>query len=201
MFSQIHNPEPRTSPFPLVPAADLVLLSDEDLMAAYALGDERAFRVLFERHAPALRRAVRRRVDSEDDARDIVQQTLLNVHRARDAFDPQRKLRPWLFAIAMNMVREHHRRAGRRREYPLEAHHLQTSFEPPRVAQQLQAADSLRVAMEALLDNQREVIELRWWQDRSYEEISDMVGASVSAVRVRAHRGYQRLRGALEAQA
>jgi len=179
----------------------LETLDDEALMTAYAVGDERAFRVLFERHAPTLYRAVRRRVDSEDDAHDVVQQTLLNMHRARHAFDPSRKLRPWLFAIAMNMVREHFRRAKRRSEFSLEPHHMQAAIEPRTPVQEMLVADSVHTAMASLLDNQREVIELRWWQGRSYEEISDLVGASVSAVRVRAHRGYQRLRGALEAQA
>ena len=40
----------------------------------------------------------------------------------------------------------------------------------------------------------REVIELHWFENSPYDEIAMIVGASVAAVRVRAHRGYERLR-------
>jgi RNA polymerase sigma-70 factor (ECF subfamily) len=45
-----------------------------------------------------------------------------------------------------------------------------------------------------LPDQQREIIELHWFEDIPYDEIARIVGASVAAVRVRAHRGYERLR-------
>ncbi|MDD9936680.1 MAG: RNA polymerase sigma factor [Myxococcales bacterium] len=167
-------------------------------MAAHAAGDETAFRTLFDRHAPGLLRAVQRRVQSEDDARDVVQQTLLNLHRARNDFNPQRKLKPWLYAIAMNVTREHYRKRYRRNEWSLDAIPKGAPpVDPHDPIADMQVAETVREAMKSLLDNQREVIELRWFQDKSYEEISELVGASVAAVRVRAHRGYERLRGEL----
>src|SRR4051794_26555021 len=78
--------------------------SDEELMAAYIDGDAAAFRGLFERHAAVLYRLARRRLNSDDDARDVVQQTLLQMHRARNDFRRGSRLRPWLFTIAMNLV-------------------------------------------------------------------------------------------------
>ena len=72
-------------------------------------GDEASFRVLFDRFAPVLFRLVRRRLPTEDHARDVVQQTLLHMHRARRDFRADSRLRPWLFTIAMNLVREHYR--------------------------------------------------------------------------------------------
>jgi RNA polymerase sigma-70 factor (ECF subfamily) len=167
-------------------------------MAAPAAGDATAFRTLFDRHAPGLLRAVQRRVQSEEDARDVVQQTLLNVHRARHDFNPERKLKPWLYAIAMNQTREHYRKRYRRNEWSLEAIPKGAPpVDPHNPVEDFHVADTVRKSMTSLLDNQREVIEMRWFQDKSYEEISEAVGASVAAVRVRAHRGYERLRGEL----
>ena len=170
--------------------------SDEELMDAYVAGDAAAFRALFDRHAAVLYRLARRRLSSDDDARDIVQQTLLQVHRARNDFRRGAKLRPWLFTIAMNLVREHYRKHQRRREQPLEsapaaAEPAEESEESDRVRER---AARVRAALASLPDSQREVIELHWFDNSPYDEIALIVGASVAAVRVRAHRGYERLR-------
>src|SRR5262245_45134632 len=89
-------------------------------MARHVAGEGEAFRVLFSRHAPALLGMMRRHVRAEDEAHDLLQQTFLHLHRARNDFRPGSTLKPWLFTIAMNCIREHFRRRGRRKESPLE---------------------------------------------------------------------------------
>jgi len=171
--------------------------SDEALMAAYVAGDAAAFRELFDRYAPQLYRLVRRRVGSDDDARDLVQQALLHMHRARNDFRADSRVRPWLFTIAMNLVREHYRKRGRRKEQPLErdAPLPPDNVETPGTLDEAkERAARVRAALSRLPAQQREVIELHWFEHSPYEEIAAIVGASVAAVRVRAHRGYLRLR-------
>ena len=152
---QSHSP---LDPGPQSPAASATaVLSDEALMAAHAAGDETAFRTLFDRHAPSLLRVVQRRVQSEDDARDVVQQTLLNVHRARHDFNPERKLKPWLYAIAMNLTREYYRKRYRRNEWSLDAIPASAPpVDPHDPVDDLMVAQTVREAMKSLLDNQRE---------------------------------------------
>jgi RNA polymerase sigma factor (sigma-70 family) len=165
--------------------------TDEQLMAAYVAGDAVAFRVLFDRYADVLFRMARRRVASDSDARDIVQQALLQLHRARADFRSDSRLRPWLFTIAMNLVREYYRKQGRRREQALE---VEPVAESTAAAEPTDRALRVRAALATLPEQQREVIELHWFEESPYEEIAVIVGASVAAVRVRAHRGYERLR-------
>ena len=185
--------------------------TDEQLMAAYVAGDAAAFRVLFQRYGDPLYALVRRRVRGEDDARDLVQQTFLQLHRAREDFRPDARLRPWLFTIAFNLVREHYRRKGRRPEDvvapellgPLAAGagvaEAPGSSPPaaPDLIEQRQRLDRVRAALASLPHAQREVIELHWFEECPYDEVAAIVGASVEAVRVRAHRGYERLRALL----
>jgi RNA polymerase sigma factor (sigma-70 family) len=169
--------------------------SDEQLMAAYVAGDRAAFDALFDRYGAVLYRLVRRRVGSDDDARDLVQQTLLQLHRARLDFRPGSRLRPWLFTIAMNLVREYYRRQGRRREQTLDRDPIvPDALEPDGAQLTRERVASVRAALDLLPEQQREVIELHWFEESPYEEIATIVGASVAAVRVRAHRGYERLR-------
>jgi len=170
--------------------------SDEQLMAAYVGGDAAAFEVLFARYADILYRLVRRRVSGDDDARDLVQQTMLHLHRARHDFRRDSRLRPWLFTIAMNLVREYHRRRGRRREQLLEREPqaLEPGDQPDSARAVRERVTRVRAALDRLPEQQREVIELHWFEESPYDEIAAIVGASVAAVRVRAHRGYERLR-------
>src|SRR5262245_26626274 len=94
--------------------------TDEALMAAYISGDASAFAQLFERYAVVLKRTMLKNHCPEDVANDLVQQTFFQVHRARLDFDPARSFRPWLFTIAMNLLRGYFRGTSRRPQAQLE---------------------------------------------------------------------------------
>jgi len=171
--------------------------TDEELMAAYVAGEEAAFEALFRRYGPRLLRVIRRQVRSPEDASEIVQQTFLQLHRARHDFRVDATLRPWIFTIALNLKREYFRRRGRRPEAPLELDGRNDPSVPPYDPTRRERAEAVRRALAALPAGQREVIELHWLSELSFAEVADVVGASVSAVKVRAHRGYGRLRKSL----
>jgi RNA polymerase sigma-70 factor (ECF subfamily) len=168
--------------------------SDEELMRAYAGGDQTALRELFERYAPILLRVVQRQVGRGPDAQDIVQQTFLQLHRARRDFRADTRFRPWIMTIALNLARDVLRRRGRRPEQPLEEQALPAAEAGP----DREVARRVRAALRGLPRDQREVIELHWFDELSFNEIAAIVGASSGAVRVRAHRGYVALRKTLE---
>ena len=162
-------------------------------MAAYVAGDKSAFRTLFERHAPALERVMLRDLAEREQARDLVQQAFLQLHRARLDFDPTQRLKPWLYTIALNLKREHFRRKRRRPERP-DSDEADRRPTPARGQEQVEARRSLAWALERIPSDQREVIELHWLAGLSFPELSESIGISVAAAKVRAHRGYLRLR-------
>src|SRR5262245_325792 len=94
--------------------------SDEDLMLAYVRGDDGALREIFQRYAPLLVRLVQRQVGRQADAQHVVQQTFLQLHRARRDFRIDMRLRPWIMTIALNLTRDLLRRRGRRPESAME---------------------------------------------------------------------------------
>ena len=169
-------------------------MSDEALMAAYVGGDHSAFRTLFDRYAPRLLGLMQRQISREADARDLVQQTFMQLHRARNDFRKDAALRPWLFTIALNLRREHFRKKGRRKEASLDLDVHQPSVAPDPRLERMEAAGKVREALQQLPEKQRVVIELHWLEVMSVPEVSRVVGAKLSAVKVRAHRGYERLR-------
>jgi RNA polymerase sigma-70 factor (ECF subfamily) len=141
-------------------------------------------------------RIMRRQMRHDDDANELVQQTFLQLHRARNDFQAGRKLRPWLMTIAYNLKREHFRRKQRRPEAPLEHEPPASSRRDP--VEQKADRTRLRAALEKLPDGQREVITMHWFEDLSFPEVAEILGLTVSAVKVRAHRGYRALRQLLE---
>jgi RNA polymerase sigma-70 factor (ECF subfamily) len=171
--------------------------SDEDLMRAYAEGNAAAFEELFARYAPILLRVMQRQLRSSEEAHDLVQQTFLQLHRARNDFRADAKLRPWLFTIALNLKREHFRRVKRRPEAELVLDGRNDPETRERGLGRYEAAQAVRYALDKLPDSHREVIELHWLGELSFGEIASLVRASVSAVKVRAHRGYAALRQTL----
>jgi RNA polymerase sigma-70 factor (ECF subfamily) len=174
-------------------------LTDEELMAAYARGDLAAHRALFARLAPPIRGVALKALRDPAEADDIVQHTFLQLHRARLEFRSAAKLRPWVFTIAMNLVRDALRRRKRTREVPLVLEGaLEPSVLPVSPIEAGEDAALLHEALAALPEDQRRAIELHWWEGRSFAEVARIEGASESAVKVRAHRGYRRMREWLE---
>ena len=168
--------------------------TDEELMAAYVDGNAAAFRELFARHAPVLERVMRHQLRRPEDARDLVQQTFLQLHRARGDFRLGARVRPWLFTIAMNLRREYFRRLGRRPEAPLDVEGAPEPVSPPGGHERLEASHAVEFALGRLPEDQRTAIERRHLRGLSVPEVARQMGRTVPAVAGLLHRGTRALR-------
>jgi RNA polymerase sigma factor (sigma-70 family) len=170
--------------------------SDEELLLRYREGDTAAFRELFERYAPILLRILGRELSPSSLAEDLVQQTFLQLHRARFDFDPTRRFRPWIFTIALNLKREHFR-AARQRPHASSDDAAEVAV-PPADHERVDVRQTITWALERIPGEQREVIELHWFEGLSFRDVAHCLGIGAVAAKVRAHRGYVRLRALLE---
>ena len=168
-------------------------VSDEELMTRFCRGEAEAFDALFERHGAAVHAYLSRLVSSSVAAEDLMQATFLSLVRGRGRFHPAIRFRPWLYAIATNAARDHYRRGRREQltekgEFPADA----ATVDPE--ARDAGLERRVRSALQQLPPQQREVILLNRFEGLSMAEIAAAVGATETAVKVRAHRGYERLR-------
>jgi RNA polymerase sigma-70 factor (ECF subfamily) len=170
-------------------------------MAAHNAGDPEAFAQLYARYVQPLLRLMMRQQRCKDDAHDLVQHTFLQVHRARADYDPSRRFRPWLYAIALNLSREALRRRKRKPTVWNEAPGVPEPISDGPAPEQAQVARAVRGAIETLPPDQREIIELHWFDGLTFTEIAQCLGIPANTAKVRAHRGYQRLRARLDAPA
>ena len=165
-------------------------------MARAQDGDREAYRTLLEDVSPPLRRFFRRRINDAGDVEDLLQDTLIALHRARHTYDPARPLEPWLFAIARNVLTDHLRRElGRaRREVLVDV--LPEVEETPAGETEQQVAQALA----RLPPAQRQAIELLKLEGLSVEMAAARAGTTAGALKVRAHRAYRALRTLLGAE-
>ncbi|HEY4188460.1 MAG TPA: RNA polymerase sigma factor [Polyangia bacterium] len=169
--------------------------SDDELMASYLAGDTGAFDELFRRYALPLLRSLRRRLGAED-ASDVVQQTFLQLHRCRFDYQPGGGIRPWIYTIAFNLQRRYARQAHPQELFVDDGPgSIETAAVWPTDGVAIQ---SVRSAVARLPREQQRVIALHWFEGLPFDQVATAVGASLSAVKVRAHRGYIALRKIFE---
>lgn len=164
-------------------------------MEEFCAGDAKAFDALFSRHAAPVRGFLGKLTGSAALADDLTQVTFLSVVRARGRFLRGARFKPWLYAIATNAARDHRRRNAKETvtddgAVPDEA--------VDAVERDFGLEKQVRDALARLPDAQREAIVLHRFEGMGFSEIAAVVGLTESAVKVRAHRGYERLRELLK---
>lgn len=167
-------------------------------MARAQDGDRSAYATLLVEVATLLTRFARKRVRQPEAREEIVQDTLLAIHRDRHTYDPARPFQPWMYAIARHRLFDHLDRQRRWRNNELLTHAglEELAQQEPGIADQLSSA--LRRALSSLSHTQQQVIEMLKLEGCTVAEISQRTGLSVSMVKVTAHRGYKKLRALLE---
>ena len=161
------------------------------LMLLAQRGDGDAYERCLLDLATVLRAYVRANAGDVPWVDDVVQDTLVSIHRARHTYDPTRSFAAWFYAIARNRLIDGLRHARRRatREVAMEL-----LPEPAAVAQDAVDRCPLVAALAQLPARQRQIITAMKLQGDSIREVAARTGMSESAVKVTAHRGYKALR-------
>ncbi|HTS80974.1 MAG TPA: RNA polymerase sigma factor [Myxococcaceae bacterium] len=165
-------------------------------MDRFVQGEEQAFSTLFTRHAGRLQATLRRMVGAAAD--DVLQTTFLSIVRSRGRYERGAPFRPWLYTVAVNAARDHLRR--NRWEEPHAAEDLPEAPAEPAPLPDPGLSRTVEAALAQLPGAQREAIVLHRFEGFSFREIADLLGVTETAVKVRAHRGYERLRVLLASQ-
>jgi RNA polymerase sigma-70 factor (ECF subfamily) len=148
-----------------------------------------AFSQVMELYQERLYWQIRRMVINHDDARDLLQNTLMKAWQNLDNFRGEAKLSTWLYTIAQNEALSFLKRVALEREmqvddtsgYLMAQAEADTNFDGDAVQRRL-----IR-AIASLPDKQRQVFNLRYYDEMPYEEMSRMLGTSVGALKASYH--------------
>lgn len=172
--------------------------SDEQLMARVARGDQRAFSVVYDRHNAALYRYFHRMLwKDREKAEDFVQDFFMKIIKSPDAFDPKRKFSTWMYSVAHNMCKNEYRRMEIRQPTDYEKaagkaegdHGDQFGHRIDRKA----FMNRLTGELDQLDENHRTTFLLRYEENFSIREISEVLDCSEGTVKSRLFYTLRRL--------
>jgi RNA polymerase sigma-70 factor (ECF subfamily) len=156
---------------------------------------DRTFERLYQKHAGDVYRYALVVLRNEADAEDVTQTTFMNAYRAFANGERPRTPQNWLIAIAHNVCRQRFRTSQRR---PNEVELNEELAGAPHEDEERVSAEDIRRALGHLAFNQRAALVMRELEGRSYQEIAEILGLSVSAVETLIFRARRALREQLE---
>ena len=167
----------------------LLSMTDEELVVSYAEGNNCAFEILLSRHKQSLFSYILYRVRNRDLADDIFQDTfikaILTIKQGR--YTENGKFRAWITRIAHNLIvdcfrQERNENTVSNDEYEFDLFNnfrlCEDNIEVTMV--KAQVFDDVRRLVEYLPDTQREVLNMRYYQELSFKEIADKTGVSIN---------------------
>src|SRR5262249_8138607 len=162
----------------------------------YQGGSLDAFQELYAQLAAAVRRYLLHLTGGSEIADDLLQETFLQMHRSRAAYNPAYAVRPWVFGLARNVFLMN-RRAAWRWAKVHESCEALPEFPVLPEADRLGSREEIRSCIANLPEDQAEALLLHHEWGFSFDEIAGMLGISAAAARARASRGMADLRVAL----
>ena len=146
--------------------------------------------------------AAYRLLGNPDESRDACQEAAARALSAQDRYDPSRPFYPWFYRILRNHCIDrlnHRKRVKPTPDEPPPSAPTQDSGSAETLALQGERAQAVFRAIAALPADLKEIIELRHFQDASYEEIADILGCPIGTVMSRLYRARKALRAKLKA--
>ena len=177
------------------------VISDEQLIAKFQLGDLQAYDILVRRYKDQLLNFVYRFVGNRTDAEDIVQETFLRVYKNKHMYKEIAKFSTWVYTIAGNLAKTELRRRKRHKIFSVSNFvNEEKDYDIPdqdhspekKVDSAIQEG-FIQKAIEKLPAKFKEVIILRDIQGFAYEEISQILNIPLGTVKSRVNRGRLKL--------
>ena len=183
-----------------------IVIPDAVLVKDYIGGDENALAILIKRHQSKIYGFIYSKVSDRDIADDIFQDTFIKVIKTLklNSYNEEGKFLPWVMRISHNLIVDHFRK---NKKMPMYRETEEFSIfsimtdSSPNVENRIiteQVENDLQRLINELPDDQREVLQMRIYQDLSFKEIADMTGVSINTALGRMRYALMNLRKVIE---
>jgi RNA polymerase sigma-70 factor (ECF subfamily) len=168
-------------------------------MAAAQAGDKTAYETLLRNCIPFIKRVARNQGVHPDNVDDVVQETLLTIHGARQTYDPSRSFSVWLRVIAQRRAIDGLRRSGRTSAREVHAplayeNHPDGRTSPEAAVFELDRTVLFKAALAALPAAQRDVVDRLALQGQPVAHAAIAAGRTTGSLRISWHRAIKSLR-------
>ncbi len=167
--------------------------TDEELMVLYREGEPQAFNALFDKHSGKVLGYLKKHLRDSNEAEDLMQVAFMKLHQSRDRYNEEYPFLTWLFTIARNTLIDSVRK---KKAIPTEDETLHRMSNATQVAEidTDQSEMELGKLFAALPAGQRQVLELRFAEGLSFEEISAQTGLTKETARKRVSRAVEKIK-------
>jgi len=172
--------------------------TDAVLIANVRAGDSSAFAVIVARYRTQFSRYAVRMLGNREDAEEALQDAFVRAFRSLETCEDPAKFGSWFFRILANRCRTAGARRGRRDRTFVRDEIALTDASEEHPAERDAWREEIERALKLLDDDQREAFLLKHVEELGYEEMSELTGVGVSALKMRVKRACERLRSMLQ---
>lgn len=177
--------------------------AESEIIARVLSGDRQAYALLVEAYKGHIFNLAYRMTGSREDADDLTQETFIRVYQNLQQFDQSKKFFTWIYTIGINLIRNHLKKNAR------DVSHLTVAGSALKNQEQGHergeggvCSDDRMIRLERIIQglpvDLREAIILKFVQDLTFEEVANVTGNSVSAVKMRIYRGLEKMKQMME---
>ena len=168
---------------------DYIVASDSQLVELASEGDQHAFEYLFTRYREALTRLFEQRLGDKDTAADLLQETFIKVYLHLGDYSRSYTFGQWIYTIARNTLVDHLRRRSNDLSIDERFRAPQATTPSPEESVIMnQSRTHFYSAIDELSEEYRQIIEMRFLEEYSYEEIAEKLGRPINTVKTQIRR-------------
>jgi RNA polymerase sigma-70 factor (ECF subfamily) len=168
--------------------------SEAEIVVRVLKGDRQAYALLVEEYKSPIYNLAYRMTGSSEDADDLTQETFIHAYQYLWRYDTSRKFFTWLYTLALNLIRSHLRKKNKyiKSSEELSAHLLSEKNHSPET--ELIKTQEINVYLLRLEEESRALLIMKYMQELSFEEIAQITGKSLSAVKMSVYRRFEKLK-------
>jgi len=167
--------------------------SEEEIVARVLKGDRQAYAMLVEEYKSPIYNLAYRMTGNSEDADDLTQETFIRAYQYLWRYDTRRKFFTWLYTLALNLIRTHFKKnKNNKSSEELSANLLADKNPSPET--ELIETQEINVCLLRLEYESRLLLIMKFYQGLTFEEIAQITGKSLSAVKMSVYRGLEKLK-------
>lgn len=172
---------------------------ETEYIIAVQQGDHLAYTAIVEHYKGPIFNLAYRMTGNYEDSADLSQEAFVKAYQSIHSFDPARRLFPWLYTICLNLIKNH---LKKKVPFVADVQYVSQNFSggesPEKIVGRSQESEKINVFLQQISLDMREAIVLRFYQDMSFEDISEVLGISLSSAKMRVYRGLENLKKLME---
>ena len=164
------------------------MISDKDLLITYRSNNQTGFKLIVEKFQERIYWQIRRITKNHQDTEDILQNVFIKVWKALPEFREESTLYTWIYRIAFNETHTYLKKESKKKTVDLDPALFENSVEINGKNYSSEEIESLfKKAIETLPEKQKLVFNLKYFDELKFQEIEDLLGTSVGALKASYH--------------